>query len=167
MKQVPCPECDREIVNLNRHLVAVHAWTQERVQKRKKGIEAMAGKKKRDYGGKKECGLCGTVVLRMDLHLQRTHKLGKGDAAFATALGKATPFDPLKAGRTDLEKAIAGYTSNIDDRTTGKMKSAQTAAQHATAIRTFLTTLSKESLEALGNVGKRDGLVNEMLESQR
>ncbi|VDI39946.1 Hypothetical predicted protein [Mytilus galloprovincialis] len=64
--------CTAAVVNLRRHMTVCHPDA-EAVPVKTKGRPRDQGN--RTYGGRLECGLCGSNTIRMDVHLKTVHKL--------------------------------------------------------------------------------------------
>ena len=77
---MPCPVegCNTSVVNVSRHISQCHPFYKPEA------------KKKVQVRAKKRCGLCNAETTRMDLHLQRIHKLGKGSQELKDGMSQAT-----------------------------------------------------------------------------
>ncbi|XP_071124364.1 uncharacterized protein [Mytilus edulis] len=75
--------CTAAVVNLRRHMTVCHPDA-EAVPVKTKGRPRDQGN--RTYGGRLECGLCGSNTIRMDVHLKTVHKLEKDSEEFREAI---------------------------------------------------------------------------------
>lgn len=53
------------------------------------------------------------------------------------------------------------------DRATGVKRSQETAGHHMSAIKTFLPSVTKESVRALADLGKKGGKIDQLLEEKK
>ena len=101
--------CGASVVNLNRHLrVATEAHRavdiEQYLRKRGEGTVKVA----RTYGGKKSCPLCHVGTVRLDLHLQRIHKLKKGSRRYMSNLVAATMTEDQDS-QSEYDRCLAEY----------------------------------------------------------
>ena len=63
----------------------------------------------RTYGGRLECGLCGSNTIRMDVHLKTVHKLEKDSEEFREAIQGAVPYEEGTQAQQELQQALVDY----------------------------------------------------------
>ncbi|VDI77832.1 Hypothetical predicted protein [Mytilus galloprovincialis] len=98
--------CTAAVVNLRRHMTVCHPDA-EAVPVKTKGRPRDQGN--RTYGGRLECGLCGSNTIRMDVHLKTVHKLEKDSEEFREAIQEAVPYEEGTQAQQELQQALVDY----------------------------------------------------------
>ncbi|XP_071123927.1 uncharacterized protein [Mytilus edulis] len=157
--------CTAAVVNLRRHMTVCHPDA-EAVPVKTKGRPRDQGN--RTYGGRLECGLCGSNTIRMDVHLKTVHKLEKDSEEFREAIQGAVPYEEGTQAQQELQQALVDYGKTMTDRACGIARKATTTQSHLTAVKFWLPTgLTRQALLDLEKIGTLDGEVNRHLQEDR
>ncbi|CAG2188998.1 unnamed protein product [Mytilus edulis] len=147
--------CTAAVVNLRRHMTVCHPDA-EAVPVKTKGRPRDQGN--RTYGGRLECGLCGSNTIRMDVHLKTVHKLEKDSEEFREAIQGAVPYEEGTQAQQELQQALVDYGKTMTDRACGIARKATTTQSHLTAVKFWLPTgLTRQALLDLEKIGTLDG----------
>lgn len=94
------------IVNVARHVHLVHPDSSP-VKSCKRGRKSRIGT--RQYKGRKECSVCGSTTIRMDIHLKSVHKFLKDSDQYKEAMAESKAYAERTQAADDLHRALVDY----------------------------------------------------------